>query len=144
GESLILLCLPMGHPQCSSELDPMAVTNPLPFRGLPLWRRTAGGRRAGTRPNAASDAQVAVLYRRRGCELRRAAGPHHLAALDEIMAVGDAGQRPHVFFDHQERLAGGLELRGGLAEFCAGGGGQPPGCVGRGQEGGGWRRTGGG
>src|SRR5215470_7648047 len=35
GESLILLCLPMGDPRCGGELDPMAVTNPLPFRGLP-------------------------------------------------------------------------------------------------------------
>src|SRR5258707_14396799 len=42
GESLILLCLPMGDPRCGGELDPMAVTNRLPFRGLPLWRRTAG------------------------------------------------------------------------------------------------------
>src|SRR5262245_41137597 len=31
GESLIVLCLPIGNPQCGGELDPMAVTNRLPF-----------------------------------------------------------------------------------------------------------------
>jgi len=40
GVSLIIARLPMEDPQCGRELDPMAVTNRLPFRGLPLWRRT--------------------------------------------------------------------------------------------------------
>src|SRR5262245_3493092 len=31
GVSLIILCLPMEDPQCGGELDPMAVTNRLPF-----------------------------------------------------------------------------------------------------------------
>jgi hypothetical protein len=32
GVSLIIWCLPMEDPQCGGELDPMAVTNRLPFR----------------------------------------------------------------------------------------------------------------
>ena len=49
GVSLIIARLPMEDPQCGGELDPMAVTNRLPFRGLPLRRQSMAGRRAGLR-----------------------------------------------------------------------------------------------
>ena len=47
-----------------------------------------------------------MLHVGRGGELGRGAAPHHAAALDEVVAVGDAGQRLDVLVDDQDRLAG--------------------------------------
>src|SRR5712671_326114 len=64
-----------------------------------------------------SHPEIAVLDVRRGSELGGAAAPHHLAALDHVMAVGDADQRLDVLVDDQDRLAGGLERREALPDL---------------------------
>src|SRR5205823_6098395 len=58
-----------------------------------------------------SDAKILVLHVGRCGKRRRIARPHHLTALDDVVPVGDAGQRRDVLVDHQDRLAGGLEPR---------------------------------
>src|SRR2546425_10004183 len=75
------------------------------------WRRDCGGFSA-IRPVSGmprSNAQMAFLDRARGFQLRRAAGPHHPSALDDVVPVGDAGEGLDVLVDQQDRLAGGLE-----------------------------------
>ena len=54
---------------------------------------------------AGLNAQIAVLNIRRVGQFVRAAGPHHAAALDDVVAVGDAGERVDVLVDDQDRLA---------------------------------------
>src|SRR6188768_4130164 len=53
---------------------------------------------------APSDAEILVLHLGRRRQLSRSARPHHPAPLDQIMPVGDAGQRLDVLVDHQDRL----------------------------------------
>src|ERR1700719_136882 len=52
-----------------------------------------------------SDAEIAVLNIDRAGQVPRVAGPHHAAAFDNGVAVGDAGQRLHVLVDDQDGLA---------------------------------------
>src|SRR5437762_3995755 len=65
------------------------------------------------------NAQILMLNLRRRRQLRRGAGPHHPAPLDQIMPVGDAGERRDVLVDHEDRLAGGLEPRQALPDLGA-------------------------
>src|SRR5438132_2870281 len=42
-------------------------------------------------------------------KLGRRAGPHDASLLENVVDVGDAGQRAHVLVDDQNRLAGALQ-----------------------------------
>ncbi len=94
------------------EEKPQAVTRSFDF-GAPLrvahsLRMTREG--AGATASGALNPQIAVLQRHVGLERRRIAGPHHLALLDDVVAVGDAGQGLDVLVDDEDRLALGFEL----------------------------------
>src|ERR1700674_5250360 len=52
-----------------------------------------------------SNPQISVLQIRLGDQLRRGAAPHGAPALDDVVAVGDAGEVLDVLVDHQHRLA---------------------------------------
>src|SRR5439155_19171251 len=95
---------PMEGPRYAGELDLIAVTNRLAFALIYVCRAAA------PRQACASDTEEPVLNVRRGSKLCGTAGPYHLAALDQIMPVGDADQRLHVLVDQQDRLPGSLEL----------------------------------
>ena len=52
-------------------------------------------------------------------ELARRSGPDHAAALDQVMAVGDARQRRDILIDNEDGLAFGLESREAAPDFGA-------------------------
>jgi hypothetical protein len=54
-----------------------------------------------------SNAEIAVLHVGCGREVGRAAGPHHAAALDNNVPVGDARERGDILVDDKNGLAGG-------------------------------------
>src|ERR1700728_3316576 len=64
---------------------------------------------AGLRYRGLSDAKITMLHIDGVRQFRRASRPHHAAALDNDMAVGDSGQRVDVLVDDQDRLAGGAQ-----------------------------------
>src|ERR1700733_8617072 len=51
-----------------------------------------------------SDAEIAVLYVGRSRQDLRIPRPDHAAAFDDVMAIGNAGERVHVLVDDQDRL----------------------------------------
>src|SRR5690348_5619779 len=53
-----------------------------------------------------SDPEIAVLDIGRGRQFLRAARPNNAAALDDVVPVGDPGQRIDVLVDDQDRLPG--------------------------------------
>ncbi len=58
-------------------------------------------------------------------ELRRSAAPHHTAALDHVVAVGDADQRLDILVDQQDRLAVRLQPREAVPDFARISGARP-------------------
>src|SRR5579872_143396 len=57
-----------------------------------------------------SNAEVAMLDVAGTRQRFGVPGPHHASALDDGVAVGDAGESVDVLVDHQDRLSGGAKL----------------------------------
>src|SRR5436190_23935277 len=68
------------------------------FSGFPAWALSWH-----------SDAEIPLLDVAGSCELRGGPGPHHLTLLDDVVAVGNSGERLDVLVDEQDREPGGLE-----------------------------------
>ena len=60
-----------------------------------------------------------MLQIRLGDQLLRRAAPHRPAALDDVVAVGDAGEVFDVLVDHQHRLAARFQHRQAVPDFLA-------------------------
>src|SRR5262245_7157520 len=86
------------------------------------WR-VASDSMAGVRkirsPDKRSDPQIAVLHLGGRGQLGGGAAPHHTATLDQVVMVGEPGERSHVLVDYQDRLAPGPELAEAAPDFLA-------------------------
>src|SRR5215467_4944319 len=68
---------------------------------------------------ATSHAEVAMLHFAVAAQIRRSAGPHDAAFLDDVVPVGDAHERPEVLVDDEDRQARSLEALDGTVDLDA-------------------------
>src|SRR5258708_31731009 len=82
--------------------------NPSPGSHLSMRSDLSHKGRGGTEHAAISNPEIAMLQIGLGDQRFRRSAPHRVAALDDVMPVGDAREILDVLVDHQHRLASRL------------------------------------